>query len=152
MHRSLQARTLKWVLPFPSPGDLPDPGIKPKSPALQVDSPLTEPAGKPPEQLYFNLKNRVAWTNPLVDGRDEIQIQVQIFGPPLFLPPTTQVTKIEPCLLHWKAGSSPPSAAQEAPDISGHHPGDSGPNLKFELLRTAEALCLYPVIFSVFSL
>ena len=25
-------------LPFPSPGDLPDPGIKPKSPALQVDS------------------------------------------------------------------------------------------------------------------
>ena len=25
-------------LPFPSPGDLPDPGIKPASPALQVDS------------------------------------------------------------------------------------------------------------------
>ena len=24
--------------PFPSPGDLPDPGIKPRSPALQVDS------------------------------------------------------------------------------------------------------------------
>ena len=31
-------------LPFPSPGDLPDPGIKPKSPALQVDSlPLRKP-------------------------------------------------------------------------------------------------------------
>jgi len=25
-------------LPFPSPGDLPDPGIKPRSPALQADS------------------------------------------------------------------------------------------------------------------
>ena len=25
-------------LPFPSPGDLPDPGIKPAFPALQVDS------------------------------------------------------------------------------------------------------------------
>ena len=25
-------------LPFPSPGDLPDPGIKPMSPALQADS------------------------------------------------------------------------------------------------------------------
>ena len=25
-------------LPFPSPGDLPNPGIKPVSPALQVDS------------------------------------------------------------------------------------------------------------------
>ena len=29
-------------LPFPSPGDLPDPGIEPTSPALQVDSLLTE--------------------------------------------------------------------------------------------------------------
>ena len=25
-------------LPFPSPGDLPDPGVKPPSPALHVDS------------------------------------------------------------------------------------------------------------------
>ena len=30
-------------LPFPSPGDLPDPGIKLRSPALQVDSLLSEP-------------------------------------------------------------------------------------------------------------
>ena len=29
-------------LPFPSPGDLPDPGIEPGSPALQADSLLTE--------------------------------------------------------------------------------------------------------------
>ena len=34
-------------LPFPSPGDLPDPRIKPRSPALQVDSLLSEPPGKP---------------------------------------------------------------------------------------------------------
>ena len=34
-------------LPFPSPGDLPDPGIKPKSPALQADSLPSEPPGKP---------------------------------------------------------------------------------------------------------
>ena len=34
-------------LPFPSPGDLPDSGIKPRSPALQADSLLTEPPGKP---------------------------------------------------------------------------------------------------------
>ena len=33
----LQARMLEW-LPFPSPGDLPNPGIKPRSPALQADS------------------------------------------------------------------------------------------------------------------
>ena len=34
-------------LPFPSPGDLPDPGIEPVSPALQADSLLSEPPGKP---------------------------------------------------------------------------------------------------------
>ena len=34
-------------LPFPSLGDLPDPGIKPGSPAVQADSLLTEPGGKP---------------------------------------------------------------------------------------------------------
>jgi len=33
-------------LPFPSPGDLPDPGIKPGSPVLQADSLSTEPPGK----------------------------------------------------------------------------------------------------------
>ena len=34
-------------LPFPSPGDLPDPGIKPESPALQADDLSTELWGKP---------------------------------------------------------------------------------------------------------
>ena len=34
-------------LPFPSPGNLPDPGIKLESPALQADSLSSEPLGKP---------------------------------------------------------------------------------------------------------
>ena len=33
-------------LPFPSPGDLPDPGIKPRSPALQAEALTSEPPGK----------------------------------------------------------------------------------------------------------
>ena len=33
--------------PFPSPGNLPNPGIEPKSPTLQADSLPSEPAGKP---------------------------------------------------------------------------------------------------------
>ena len=32
--------------PIPSLGDLPNPGVKPKSPALQADSFLSEPSGK----------------------------------------------------------------------------------------------------------
>ena len=37
-----------WTgLPFPSPGDLPNPGIEPGSPALQADALLSELPGKP---------------------------------------------------------------------------------------------------------
>ena len=32
-------------LPFPSPGDLPDPGIEPRSPTLQADIVTSEPSG-----------------------------------------------------------------------------------------------------------
>ena len=34
-------------LPFPSPGDLPNPGIEPRSPTLQADALTSEPPGKP---------------------------------------------------------------------------------------------------------
>ena len=36
-------------LPFPSPGDLPNPGVEPGSPAFQTDALSSEPLGKPPE-------------------------------------------------------------------------------------------------------
>ena len=42
----LQARILEWVA-IPFSRYLPDPGIKPGSPALQADSLLSEPPGKP---------------------------------------------------------------------------------------------------------
>ena len=42
-----QARILEWVAKFPSPGDLPDPGIEPKSPALAGRFITTEPPVKP---------------------------------------------------------------------------------------------------------
>ena len=35
-----------WNSPFPSPGDLPNPGIKPRFPTLQPDSLPAEPPGK----------------------------------------------------------------------------------------------------------
>ena len=42
------SRQLYWSrLSFPSPGDLPDPGIEPGSPALQTDSLPSEPSGTP---------------------------------------------------------------------------------------------------------
>ena len=39
-------------LPFPSPGNLPHPGIEPRSPELQADSLLSEPPGEPRETIY----------------------------------------------------------------------------------------------------
>ena len=42
------SRQVYWSgLPCPSPWDLPDPGIEPRSPAVQVDALLSEPPGKP---------------------------------------------------------------------------------------------------------
>ena len=43
-HGILQARTPEWV---PSPGDLSNPGIEPRSPAMQTDSSPAEPQAKP---------------------------------------------------------------------------------------------------------
>ena len=40
-------------LPFPSPGDLPNSGNEPRSLALQVDSSLSKPPGKP--QLFHTV-------------------------------------------------------------------------------------------------
>ena len=46
------SRQESWSgLPFPSPGDLPNPGIDPGSPALQADTLTSEPPGKP----YYNF-------------------------------------------------------------------------------------------------
>ena len=43
-------------LPFPSPGDLPDPGIEPGSPALPVDSLSSKPPGKSPKLYWLTRK------------------------------------------------------------------------------------------------
>ena len=45
VHGIFQVRILEWVA-FPFSGDLPNPGIKPRSPTLQADSLPSEPPGK----------------------------------------------------------------------------------------------------------
>ena len=77
VHGIFQARILEWVvisskgskhrkipeygggLPFPSPGGLPNPGIKLGSPALQADFLPSEPPGKSIE--YSGEVNRIQW-------------------------------------------------------------------------------------------
>ena len=88
-------------LPFPSPGDLPDPGIEPGSPALQTESLPSEPLGKPtihtgaytntprhkdrmtdPYAHQFTLANPNTWihqnTNPNTHGQFWVLINTQV--------------------------------------------------------------------------
>ena len=51
VHGILQARILEWVA-FPFSGDLPNPGIEPRSPALQADSLPAEPQGNTPRPPF----------------------------------------------------------------------------------------------------
>ena len=70
VHGILQARILEWVaVPFsskssqpknqtlsPSPANLPNPRIKPRSPALQADSLPAEPQGKSHSGAYILME------------------------------------------------------------------------------------------------
>ena len=52
------ARQEYWSgLPFPSPGDLPDPGIEPRSPTLQADALTSAPPGKPLIMVKVKIKS-----------------------------------------------------------------------------------------------
>ena len=60
------SRQVYWSgLSFPSPGDLPDPGIEPKSPALRADALTSELPGKPKGDLknshHKNNSKCVKW-------------------------------------------------------------------------------------------
>ena len=57
VHGILQARILEWVA-YPSPVDLPDPGIELESPALQVGSLPTELSAKPQRGMGCKVKFR----------------------------------------------------------------------------------------------
>ena len=48
-------------LPFPFPGDLPDPGIKPGSPVLQADSLQSEPPGWPNTTFLILVQKVITW-------------------------------------------------------------------------------------------
>ena len=52
VHGIFQARILK---PFPSPGDLPNPGVKPRSPTFQANSLPAEAQGKPKNTVVGSL-------------------------------------------------------------------------------------------------
>ena len=61
-------------LPFPSPGDLPDPGIKPRSPALQVDSLPSEPL----EMYRWLLILESVGGGKKLGGKEEVELSLKV--------------------------------------------------------------------------
>ena len=49
-------------LPFPSPGDLPDPGLEPGSPTLEADDLTSEPPGKQMATHSSTLAWKIPWS------------------------------------------------------------------------------------------
>ena len=63
------------ALPFPSPGDLPNPGIEPGSPALEADALISEPPGKP----RF-LVDRINMWNTIYEINSQVRIKYLILN------------------------------------------------------------------------
>ena len=100
VHGILQTRILEWV---PSPGDLPNPGIEPRSPALWADSLPAEPQGKP------MILEWVAIPSP----RDPPDLGIEPGSPALQVDSLPTELSGKPKLLEWVAypfssGSSQP--------------------------------------------
>ena len=63
-------------LPFSSPGDLPDPGLEPGSPALRADTSPSEPPGKPQSiegRIYYYYYYYMVLINIISDGLIEFE-------------------------------------------------------------------------------
>ena len=95
VHGVLQARISG--LPFPSSGDLPNPGIKPRSPTLQADAFLSEPPLQGSLQiqhmvgvlcwfLIFMIKNAAYIHLQMVNQRQRYREFSPYVGPPPHTP------------------------------------------------------------------
>ena len=60
-------------LPFPSPGDLPDPGIKPGFPTLQADALLSEPPGRPWKTESKTNRFKATWRQQTMQERENLK-------------------------------------------------------------------------------
>ena len=84
-------------LPFPSPGDLPNPGIEPRSPALQADALPSEPPGKT-LKLSLSLNS---WSGIRSSDKDHT-LSPQAKISPFFLVPPAQALGYWAALLSLK--------------------------------------------------
>ena len=82
---------------IPPPGDLPNPGMEPRSPTLQMDSLLTEPTGKPEASLEKGQIEEHG-ARALPGGRICSVISASL--------PTTPTSHLRPHFLHLDIGTT----------------------------------------------
>ena len=100
------SRQESWSgLPFPSPGDLPNPGIKPGSPAIRADSIPPEPPGKPPIFRQWSL-DQMTWGDRASSGRLRLPV-----------PPPTEAsgTESRSVLSHTSGAQASPAGRKAEP-------------------------------------
>ena len=103
-------------LPFPPPGDVPNPGIKPRSPALQADSLSSEPPGKPKNTGMgsLSLLQGIFWIQELNQGLLHCRLILYQLSP-------RTLHNTSPHLTLLTNGSEKPEAMEDR--LSGGHLG-----------------------------
>ena len=99
-------------LPFPSQGDLPNPGIEPTPPALAGELFTTEPAGKPEAKVKRSLGEKEKWGLPATGPADLFckEPAAQVSSGFFFWPNNSQKGgDSTPLLSHQLCGSEPGS-------------------------------------------
>ena len=113
-------------LPFPSPEDLPDPGIEPGSPTMQADALTSEPPGKPPTFQLLQIIPQIWIYKSLSVGSflwgmySEVELLYQVLVLCLVFWGTTVLSSITDALLyipfsHQSHGFWPPMANRVHP-------------------------------------
>ena len=114
-------------LPFPSPGDLPDPGIEPRSPSLEADTLTSEPPGKP-VYLSVGVLNSLA-TQKVVCGPAPYAspgtlLKMRALQPPPPLTcsnkPSFQKIRWFPCTVNLRHQQSPINNSREVKTECGY--------------------------------
>ena len=91
-------------LPFLSPGNLPNPGIKPASPTLQTDSLLTEPAGNHSAKTWTQAWKRTvcSWNSKVLGWKHPEQVETSHLSSRLTIIFHPGNYYQDPHWIHWK--------------------------------------------------
>ena len=117
-------------LPFPSPGDLPNPGIEPRSPTLQADVLPSEPPGKPFRHTAATVAAKSLQSCPTLSDPMDCSLQgSSVHG--IF-----QVRVLEWIAISFSRGSSRSRARTQVSCIAGrlYHLSHQGSPILHELL------------------